>query len=352
MGFSTAISSNSTVILFVIILHNHNHTRKPLPNKKSRMKFSNIVITLSVTAGTVTSQSTRRKLQKAVAIGPDPQDFPSGFNKKKPLNFIEPIDTVFDIPPPFSDNDFFVSEYVSITDSDRIGTSFPQNLALIGAQLSQSTGGAPIFFEETSRSLLGSIFYTSGDLYNRVELVETTTINNQGSNVNQFVGGRTVSETEPGTPTDFFTFNGQCTTVSDQVKLQASRGPGKDDSFAEINGHTCLYDMCFGGIGEDCILIYSGTPFVFDIRSGELPPGFPGFVAGGTGEFFGVTGTVDILTVTGRSKIQPFDVEDLIGDATVFPAPPGSNSGSFGAQIGEITQKIFLTTNIELPIVA
>jgi hypothetical protein len=59
--------------------------------------------------------------------------------------------------------------------------------------------------------------------------------------------------------------------------------------------------MCFGD--DNCILIYAGTPFVFNIHSGELPPGFSGFVAGGTGNMGGIKGSVDVLTVSGQTSV-------------------------------------------------
>jgi len=302
------------------------------------MKFTNAIICLVAAASTVTAQD---KVACAGIDCKDPVNFPGGFNPKKPNNIIFPIKTINDIQAP--NEDLFVSEFVAITTTQNVGTVFPVNLALIGAQNAKPTGGAPVFFGDESRSLLGTNFYTNGDLFNSVELIEQDTIETRGSNKNVFVGGRAVKTQEPLNAVAGFTFRGQCTVVSDQVKLSTNKSPDDvlDQFFAQISGHTCLYDMCLGG--SDCILIYSGTPFVFDIRSGELPPGFSGFVAGGTGVYAGIKGSVDILTVTGRTSVGLFEPEDLIGDQEVFPATPFA--GTFNEQDGKITQKIFLTTD-------
>jgi hypothetical protein len=311
------------------------------------MKFTNAIICLVATASTATAQD-----QVACAGFPspcqDPDNFPSGFNFRDPMFQIPEIATVTNIQPPTGEN-VFVSEFIAITNSEDLGTVFPVNLALIGAQNAKPTGGAPIFFAEQSRSLLGTIFYTNGNLFNSVTVQEQTQNNAQNSNIDVFTGGREVTAKVPSNPVDGFTFRGQCTVVSDQVKLSSNKSAGGaiKQFFAEISGHTCLYDMCFGG--SNCILIYSGTPFVFDIRSGDLPPGFSGFVAGGTGSFVGIGGSVDILTITGRTTVGDFTPDQLIGTATVFPAAANSGGAKFNEQSGLVTQKIFLTTNQQLP---
>jgi len=171
------------------------------------------------------------------------------------------------------------------------------------------------------------------------------------------IGNRVIRKDslEPSEPTTGFTFNGQCTVVSDRVKTTGNQKAFDEQVlFAEIDGHTCLYDLClesqstqFGG----CILIYSGTAFTFDIRSNELPPAFPGFIVGATGVYKGIRGTADILTLTGRTPInKDVSVEDLIGDSTAFPGPENQNNTQtfFPEQLGEIVTKIFLITNQKL----
>jgi len=80
------------------------------------------------------------------------------------------------------------------------------------------------------------------------------------------------------------------------------------DSLTQTS-HTCLLNLCLGGGGFDCIAIYAGTAFVFNLgkqistvesEGGEssddapyasldvssdvsLPPPFPATIIGGTG---------------------------------------------------------------------
>ena len=66
--------------------------------------------------------------------------------------------------------------------------------------------------------------------------------------------------------------------------------------------HTCNLNLCLGGGGFDCIAIYAGTAFTFNIgqqvRVGigtfsdeiveaapSLPPPFPATIIGGTGRY-------------------------------------------------------------------
>jgi hypothetical protein len=49
--------------------------------------------------------------------------------------------------------------------------------------------------------------------------------------------------------------------------------------------------------------LYSYLCWYIDIHSGELPPGFSGFVAGGTGNMGGIKGSVDVLTVSGQTSV-------------------------------------------------
>lgn len=340
------------------------------------MKFTNhIVIALALVVDTVKGQAaiSGRGGNKNEIFVPGPfyqppfaTQFPCGFEFKDPDDQEKQGGEILTVTSIVAGeegshtrpNDYnFVIEYVSITDASNVGTTFPNNLALIGSQLAQSSGGAPIPFPESSRSLLGTVLYTSGDVYDSVELELES--DNNGSNNANFVGGRQIilGSQVPLSATPFFTFRGQCTTVADQ----ATAGPKTTGSrqFAEIKAHTCLYDLCIGTI-DDCFLIYSGTPFIFDITANVLPPAFPAFIVGGTGEFAaqegfeGIKGTVDILTVTGRSKLTVAGgVNGLIGTDTIFPktatSPLSDPGAAFTAQTGFITQKIFIQSNIQLP---
>jgi hypothetical protein len=127
-----------------------------------------------------------------------------------------------------------------------------------------------------------------------------------------------------------FTFGGKCTVTSSQFG-------------ATIVGHSCLYDLCLGS-PTDCIFVYAGTRFDFkpipsryetavnvqnkglldptapgpDVKAplnlfiskslfdqlslrSALPPSFPGFVFGGVGNYEGIKGSFDLITVAQRS---------------------------------------------------
>ena len=163
----------------------------------------------------------------------------------------------------------------------------------------------------------------------------------------QFAGQRQpkfIPQKDPG-----FFFNGEC------VATQAA-GP-------QILGHSCLFNLCLGGGGYNCLAIYAGSKFVFNpleqVLFSEttfnfnaannagtivpsLPPSYPGTIIGGTGLFVGAVGYVDVTTITG---------------STLTPATSFVDDVSFtddaeirGPQAGYITQKINVVTNIPLPV--
>lgn len=314
--------------------------------------------------------------QKDVAIGEgvpperntprEVSKFPSGFTPKADKALMPIIPTV--LGPSFdssSDSEIFVSEYVSISEGDNIGTVFPSNLAMIGASSLKPSGGSPIFFRDVARPLLGTSFYTGGYLYDSVEFIDVSDLDqaDRAAHPELFegieedlsikpIGNRVVNRNslKPAEKTNGFTFNGHCTVVSDRVKPTPNQKESDDQQvFAEIDGQTCLYDMCFG-VNIGCINLYSGTKYNFDIRSTQLPPAISAFVLGGTENYLGIKGTADIMTVTGRTPLpKNFDVTDVIGDATAFPGGDGDQIGPMPRQIGAISQKIFLITNMELP---
>jgi hypothetical protein len=289
------------------------------------MKFINIFTAGSFFATTAAFADAEadRDLQQGGQL------FPSGFNPFDPTATLEPLPN----NQPEQDG-FFVREYVAITPTSNVGTVIPSNVGSIAKQAKISNGGSPIFFEEQN-SILGTQFYTSGDLFNSVEIQEVNRKDERGSNLEKFVGDRFVSEKSPSTATPGWTWNGSCTTVRNQVPINAARVDGGVSNIKQISGHTCLYDLCI--TPTSCALIYSGTPFVFDLTSGILPPGFSAIVVGGTDDLAGIKGTAEILTVTGRTEVNFQDFKGL-------------GSGEFSQQ-GSITQKIFLVTNTDLPLV-
>jgi len=134
-------------------------------------------------------------------------------------------------------------------------------------------------------------------------------------------------------PRQNYFFNGECTTVA---------GFGA----SQILAHSCFYNLCLGGLGEDCVNIYAGGGFIFDpfsvVMPGEeplLPPSFPGAVIGGTGKYQGIKGTAQIVTITTRTGAN-LEFNISFGQS-VLP--------SLSPQTGYFTQLIQLETSMMLP---
>ena len=125
----------------------------------------------------------------------------------------------------------------------------------------------------------------------------------------RFAGGRQPKQPIPPGDSAFF-YHGECVATSvingvlldrDEMatyfcrKLQG--GESLDSS--TVTSHSCKLNICLGAGGFNCIAIYSGTSFVFDVGqqfvSGygcggppsepSLPPPFPSTIIGGTGRY-------------------------------------------------------------------
>jgi hypothetical protein len=96
------------------------------------------------------------------------------------------------------------------------------------------------------------------------------------------------------------------TSVIEDKKETSPIGPIGDTLFITTS-HTCTLNLCLGGGGYDCIAIYAGGGYVFDLSPRgpddalEIAPPFRGTILGGTGSFEGIEGTVDVVTITGTT---------------------------------------------------
>lgn len=198
----------------------------------------------------------------------------------------------------------------------------------------------------SSLNLVGSSSFQSGGIYDPadVEIVDRLKGSTSADNVasikfSEFAGQRQpkfIPQADPG-----FFLNGECVTTQ-------AMG-------FQIMGHSCLLNLCLGGGGYNCLAIYAGSKFVFNpiqttinvntvelegLRVPVLPPSYPGTIIGGTGLFNGAVGYVDITTITGRTA------------APVVVPPIGLAGGDDTdyIQVGFITQKINVVTNIPLPV--
>jgi len=138
----------------------------------------------------------------------------------------------------------------------------------------------------------------------------------------QYAGGaqpKFIPARDPG-----FYLDGQCVATG-------GRGRHNQDK------HSCLFNLCLGGGGANCLALYCGSAFVFNEmkmpgntfkNSPPLPPSYPCVIIGGTNAFQGAKGNVDITTLTGLTS--PLE-------------------GKEGVQVGAITQRLRVVSNKALP---
>jgi len=189
----------------------------------------------------------------------------------------------------------FASEYTIVTSK----TNFQVNFKRLPKIANAGNPGNPNF-------VLGSSIIQSGNVFrpNSVNLVQV---------LENFAGG-----VQPETTPDLnsaFTFNGECV---------ATAGKG----FAEIEAHTCVFNLCLRG-SQNCIFLYAGTTFKFNSapvisvepgtfgnnitkndfffsgNANPLPPSFPGVIIGGVNDFIGITGNFELITVAGTLPFDP-----------------------------------------------
>lgn len=153
-----------------------------------------------------------------------------------------------------------------------------------------------------------------------VKLGLTATTGGAGLTGQQYAGGaqpKVVPDRDPG-----FYFDGQCVT---------SGGRGRHNQ----EKHSCLYNLCLGGGGANCLALYCGTTHTFNQmkmpgntykNSPPLPPSYPCVIIGGTNTFQGAKGNVDITTLTGLTS------------------PKAGKT-----QVGYVTQRLNVVSNKALP---
>jgi len=193
----------------------------------------------------------------------------------------------------------------------------------------------------------GSSFLQSGPIYNPDDVqfidcvkqpkkdscenfLSNSPANDSDNGVLRYGGGKQPNVVKLRPPKDNFFFNGECTTVA---------GFG----LSQILAHSCFYNLCLGGLGEDCVNIFAGGGFIFDpfapVQKNEeplLPPSFPGAIIGGTGKYQGIKGSAQIVTITSRtSRNLPVNFDGF--------------SSNLSPQTGYITQLVQLETTQQLP---
>ena len=193
----------------------------------------------------------------------------------------------------------------------------------------------------------GSSFLQSGPIYNPDDVqfidcvkqpkkdscenfLSNSPANDSDNGVLRYGGGKQPNVVKLRPPKDNFFFNGECTTVA---------GFGT----SQILAHSCFYNLCLGGLGEDCVNIFAGGGFIFDpfapVQKNEeplLPPSFPGAIIGGTGKYQGIKGSAQIVTITSRTSRE-------------LPVNFNGFSLNKSPQTGYITQLVQLETTQQLP---
>jgi hypothetical protein len=169
-----------------------------------------------------------------------------------------------------------------------------------------------------------------------------------------------VPDSDPG-----FQYNGQCIVT-------------EGNGLSAITAHSCVFNLCLGGGGFNCLGLYSGTAFVFDPfdlpsvfrvrddvlvkttspqqfvgdqistnrKAPLLPPSFPFIILGGTGAFKGAKGTVDVTTITGRTAARKTVIGSFEGQDQEELINVGEPAVT---QAGFITQRLQVRTNVPLP---
>jgi len=187
---------------------------------------------------------------------------------------------------------------------------------------------------------------------------------------NNFAGDRQPKSPIPPGDKAYF-FHGECVALSGTQSssvLEATDFASNSqleeldnaiDSLVQTS-HTCNLNLCLGGGGFDCIAIYAGTAFTFNVgqqvRVGiesfsddvvkatpSLPPPFPATIIGGTGSFEGIEGTVDIATICGTTGLSNAFLDPA--RRSLQGAPP-----LLRLKIGYIVQSIKVKSNMPLPV--
>jgi len=251
----------------------------------------------------------------------------------------------------------FQRSYISITKSENFKTilreqprgelkintmpSMEQSEFLLDDGKLKATGKFPELPFISKITIVGLTQTQSGGVYDPVNV--------QLVNVPNGVPSGKKGERTVGNPTDNVGLNlgGQQYAGGVQPKFIPARDPGfffdgqcvatAGDGATQIKEHSCLFNLCLGGGGANCLALYCGSAFQFDPltqpgntfqNTPNLPPSYPCVIIGGTNTFQGARGNVDVTTLTGRTS-------PLVGKN--------------GQQIGAITQRLNVVSNVALP---
>jgi len=147
-------------------------------------------------------------------------------------------------------------------------------------------------------------------------------------NNDQLYAGNTQPLFSPESVDPTFFMDGGCT---------ATDGNRIGNDIQQILAHSCVFNLCLGGGGFNCLALYCGTSFIFAPLDNNqntkktppsLPPAYPCTIFGGTNAFQGARGTVDIFTITGSTNPAKLNtppqglITQLLNVISNVPLPP------------------------------
>jgi len=208
---------------------------------------------------------------------------------------------------------------------------------------------------QSDLSLLGSKIITRGVVLRPDTVVLTQSGTENVDFLDLFAGGEQPQNTDPKGNKNFF-LSGSCTTISQFDDERSSSNDGIlrrnlqvfDDVvkfLPTIRSHQCIYDLCLGGKGFNCVGLYGGGGFIFNPlkridqskgaddedqsiiddnnREPPLPPPFDLVIFGGTGAFRNVSGKAELMTIAGRNRRGLGVIVQNLMTYTNIPLPVG-----------------------------
>lgn len=245
------------------------------------------------------------------------------------------------------DSVFFEQKYTIVTQNENIIFVTPKPLFAFDDELP----GRSLLNGQSDLSLLGSKIITRGVVLRPDTVVLTQSGTENVDFLDLFAGGEQPQNTDPKGNKNFF-LSGSCTTISQFDDERSSN----DDTpsvpvfdvvkfLPTIRSHQCIYDLCLGGKGFNCVGLYGGGGFIFNPlkridqskgandedqsiiddnnREPPLPPPFDLVIFGGTGAFRNVSGKAELMTIAGRNRRGLGVIVQNLMTYTNIPLPVG-----------------------------
>lgn len=243
------------------------------------------------------------------------------------------------------DSVFFEQKYTIVTQNENIIFVTPKPLLAFDDIENTGLNG------QSDLSLLGSKIITRGVVLRPDTVVLTQSGTENVDFLDLFAGGEQPQNTDPKGNKNFF-LSGSCTTISQFDDERSSN----DDTpsvpvfdvvkfLPTIRSHQCIYDLCLGGKGFNCVGLYGGGGFIFNPlkridqskgandedqsiiddnnREPPLPPPFDLVIFGGTGAFRNVSGKAELMTIAGRNRRGLGVIVQNLMTYTNIPLPVG-----------------------------